>query len=123
MPQTLWNAAKAWRQDGNSSVIHHNGKGVSDINSSFDRACRKAELTGIVPHMLKHTAVTWAFQNGMKLEDAVEYFATSAETLMEVYRQHSPHHQSRAVAVMDEIGTDIVAGNVAEHLFPAINID
>ena len=120
MPKTLWDAAKQWKQDGNSSVVHHNGKGISDIDTSFDRACRMAGLIEIVPHMLKHTAVTWAFQNGMTLEDAVEYFATSAETLMEVYRQHSPLHQSRATAVMNDIGIGFIAGNVAEERIPEV---
>ncbi len=69
----------------------------------------------MVPHVLKHTAVTWAFQNGMTLEDAVDYFATSAATQMEVYRHHSPHHQTRAVSVMDQIGAGFIAANVADR--------
>ncbi|MEN0001439.1 MAG: hypothetical protein AAF940_11195, partial [Pseudomonadota bacterium] len=113
MPEFLWQKAKLWSEDEMPSVIHYEGKKIADIDSSFDRACRVTGIDGAVRHTLKHTAVTWAFQKGMTLEDAVEYFATSAETLMETYRHHSPHHQSRAASVMNQIGADFIANNVA----------
>lgn len=50
----------------------------------------------------------------MTVEDAAEYFVASEETLLKVYRQHSPLHQQRAVSVMDQIGQGFIADNVAE---------
>ncbi|MEW7009530.1 hypothetical protein [Lentilitoribacter sp. EG35] len=49
----------------------------------------------------------------MTIEDAVEYFATSAETLLRVYKQHSPIHQKRAVSIIDQFDLDFIADNVA----------
>jgi len=115
MPKQLWEHAKEWHKDGNPTAIHFRGERVSDIDTSFENACIKSGLEDVVPHTLKHTAITWAFQNGMTLEDALDYFATSVPTLMDVYRQHSPKHQERAVAVMDQIGNGFIAGNVAEQ--------
>jgi hypothetical protein len=34
---------------------------------------------------------------------------------MGVYRQHSPHHQTRAVNIVDKIGVGFIADNVAER--------
>lgn len=120
MPDRLYQIAKDWKQDGNQSVIHYMGNPVKDVDTSFDRACKTCGFDDVVRHTLKHTAVTWAFQGGMTLEDAVDYFATSAETLMKVYKHHSPNYQGRATAVMDGIGDDIVAENVAEHQLSSI---
>lgn len=114
MPKLLLQEARKWDHDGNQAVIHYLDKAVSDIDTSFETACRAAELNDVVPHTLKHTAITWAFQGGMTIEDATDYFATSAATLMEIYRQHSPLHQSRAVSVMDRVGKDFIADNVAK---------
>lgn len=114
MPEPLYRMAKDWNEDSNRSVIHYQDKPVKDVDTSFDRACSLCGFDDVVPHTLKHTAVTWAFQNGMTLEDAVDYFATSAETLLKTYKHHSPHYQDRAVAVMNDIGNNIIAGDVAE---------
>lgn len=118
MTPVLLDAARQWREDGHESVIHFQGKPISDIGTSFDAACLRAELTGVSPHTLKYTAVTWAFQDGITLEDASDYFATSVQTLLDVYRQHSPHHNQRAVAVMEGIGQFIFADNVAKSVLP-----
>lgn len=52
----------------------------------------------IVPHILKHTAITWALQGGATIWDAAGYFSTSPETIQRVYGHHCPDHQSTAVA-------------------------
>lgn len=118
MTQSLLNAALQWQRDGNESVIHFHGKPINDIGTSFDAACERVGLTGVSPHTLKHTAVTWAFQDGITLEDASAYFATTVQTLIETYRKHSPHHNQRAVAVMERIGQRIFADNVANSATP-----
>ncbi len=115
MTTDLLAAARKWREDGLESVIHFNGKAINDIGTCFDRACVKARLKDVCPHTLKHTAVTWAFQGGMTLEDASSYFATSVQTLLETYRKHSPHHNERAVSVMERVGQSIFADNVANE--------
>lgn len=55
----------------------------------------------ITPHVLKHTAITWALQRGATIWDAAGYFSTSPETIQKVYGHHSPDHQATAVAAMD----------------------
>lgn len=114
MTPELLESAQEWVADGNPWVIHFRGNPVNDIGTGFDGACARAGLTDVCPHVLKHTAVTWAFQDGMTLEDASSYFATSVETLMETYRKHSPHYNQRAVAVMSRVGRRLFADRIAD---------
>ena len=111
MPDQLAAHARRWKRISPDRPISFDGERVTSIDKAFRAACRRAEklartrgvlldLSDVTPHTLKHTAVTWAFQNGMRLEDAVDYFATSARTLDEVYRQHSADHQERARRAM-----------------------
>ena len=54
----------------------------------------------MTPHILKHTAITWAIMNGLGVEDAAEYFDTSPQTIRKTYWHHSPHHQERALEIV-----------------------
>ena len=78
---------------------------VKDIKpatrKAFDEAVKRAGLNDVTPHTLKHTAVTWAFMNGMTLVQAVNFFATSRDTLEDVYRSYSPEARKEAAGVMD----------------------
>ena len=85
-------------------VITYKGKPISDIKKAFARACEMAGIEDATPHTLKHTAVTLAFQSGMTMEQATQYFATSRETLDRVYRKHSPLHNRAALGPMQRLG-------------------
>jgi integrase len=58
----------------------------------------------ITPHVLKHTAITWALQKGATIWDAAGYFDTSTATIEKVYGHHSPDHQSSAVEAVNRRG-------------------
>ncbi|ANB34650.1 hypothetical protein A6024_11800 [Rhodovulum sulfidophilum] len=97
------------------------GHRVGDIRKGWARAVRLAEELAagqgieidltmpdgkggrkyITPHVLKHTAITWAVQRGAFLPDVASYFSTSLETIERVYWHHSPDHQRSAVEAMD----------------------
>lgn len=122
--------------DQASGPVEFRGKRPKDIRTGFRAACRRAEklhaewvkrkgitgrrakpldLSNVTPHTLKHTAVTWFFQAGGSLEDAEDYFATSAETLRRVYRKHSPHYQTRARDIMERAGRSDTVQNEAKQ--------
>lgn len=102
MPAKLLRIARRWARSGDEWLVAYNGRPVSDIDTGFHAARDAAGLgPDVTPHTLKHTAVTWAFQDGMTREDAAEYFDTSTQTLERVYRAHSPEHQSRASEIMN----------------------
>ena len=95
-----------WRAaDGEAAthVIEWNGKPISSIKRMWREARERAGPgPEVTPHTLKHTAVTWAFQRGISLEDAADGFSTTVATLERVDRQHGPYHPQRAVAVMEK---------------------
>lgn len=100
-PAALAGHMRRWSKKGGSHAIMWRGSRPAEIDTGLAAAARRAGLDGVSPHVLKHTAVTWAFQRGMSLEDAADWFATSPATLMKHYRAHSPHYQARARAVME----------------------
>jgi integrase len=99
MPRQLWAHMRRWARDGGDHVVGYASH--RSMHKAWKRACEVAGIEDATPHSLKHSAVTWAFQRGMSREDASDYFDTSPATLESVYRQHSPHHQSRAVEIME----------------------
>ena len=101
MPRSLAAHARRWARRGGSHAIMWKGRPIAEIDTGLARAAERAGLEGVTPHVLKHTAVTWAFQRGISLEDAADWFATSPQTLMKHYRAHSPDYQSRAREIME----------------------
>lgn len=100
MPITLHEEMKTWAQEG-SHVVSFKSTPIDRIDKAFRAAVKRAGLEDVTPHTLKHTAVTWAFMRGMTLEDATAYFATSRETLENVYRSYSPDALKNAAGIMD----------------------
>lgn len=102
IPASLLAEMKGWDQT-TSHVIMFRGKPVGDIKKSFASAAERAGLVDVTPHTLKHTAVTHAFMEGMTLEEATDFFATSRDTLEEVYRSYSPEAQKNSASIMDRV--------------------
>ena len=92
---------RRWARAGGSHVVMWKGQPLAEIDTAFAAAARRAGLKDVTPHDLKRTAVTWAFQRGMTMEDAVDWFSTSRATLETVYKVHSPFYQARAKAIME----------------------
>ena len=77
------------------------GAPITSIKKGIARAAERAGITDVTPHVLKHTAITWAIAAGLGVEDAAEYFDTSPETIRKHYWHHSPHHQERALEIIE----------------------
>jgi len=58
----------------------------------------------ITPHVLKHTANTWALQKAASTRDAARSFDTSPATVEKVYGHHIPDHQQSAVEAINKRG-------------------
>jgi integrase len=93
-------------------VEDYQGRRVGDIKKGWEHAVELAaelarakgidiDLSGVTPHTLKHTAITWTLQKGSSVWDAAGYFSTSAKTIEEVYGHHSPDHQKSAVEALN----------------------
>lgn len=101
LPRALLAHCRRWEAQGNIWPINVNGQRVGDIKTAFNNLRDDLGFFDVTPHTLKHTAITWAMQKGMRIEDAADYFDTSAETIRRVYYHHSPEYQDDALAVMN----------------------
>lgn len=101
LPRRLAAHLRRWHSAGDLWPVNYQGQRVADIKTAFAAACERAGLDDVSPHTLKHTAITWAMQKGMQIDDAASYFGTSRETIIRTYWHHSPDFQADAVAVMD----------------------
>lgn len=103
IPRPLLRHLRFWRRRSprTKHVISWKGKQAKSVRTAFEKLRDRLGMHDVSPHTLKHTAVTWAFQDGMTLEDAADWFATTPETLRRNYRQHSPHHQTRQLGIVE----------------------
>lgn len=85
-------------------VVMFRGERLDHIKKGILRAAERAGIEDVSPHVLKHTAITWAVMAGAGLEDAAEYFNTSPTTIRKHYWHHSPHHQQRVLDLIERRG-------------------
>lgn len=101
IPRQLLAHLRRWRATGAIWAIEYNGRQVADVKRAFAKAAESAGLDDVTPHTLKHTAITWAMQNGITTWEASGFFATSQETIERVYGHHSPGFMEAARQAME----------------------
>lgn len=114
IPKRLLAHLKRWKKQeiAINYVVEFGGEPVTRITKAFNSAAREAGLNAayhaedtlpadkrkakrdVTPHVLRHTAVTWAMQNRADPEEADGYFGLTAETRRRVYQHHHPDHQA-----------------------------
>jgi integrase len=75
-------------------VITWRGRGIADVQTSFDKAAKRVFLEDVSPHVFRHTAASWLMQAGHDPWKVSEFLAMSMTTLIKVYGHHHPDHQS-----------------------------
>jgi integrase len=80
------------------SVIEWNGEPVRRVNKAF-RSVRQAAGLGpdVVPHTLRHTAITWQAQLGVPMHEICGFFGITPDMFDRVYGHHHPDYQANAV--------------------------
>lgn len=113
LPRQFLMFVRLWQQRGAQWVVEdYRGNRVGDIKNGWKGCLAKAEelaakaerpidLTGVTPHVLRHTAITWAMQAGADEWHVSGFFGVSRETLERVYAHHHPDHQGTAVTAME----------------------
>ena len=102
LPGKLLTHARRWQASGGRWVVQHRGQRVGAIKTAWNAAVRRAGLedTGVTPHTLRHTAITWAMQRGVSLEDASGFFGITPDELRRTYWHHHPDWQAAAADAM-----------------------
>jgi integrase len=100
IPPRLLAHIRRWKRLGiaQNAVVEWNGKVVKRINKAF-RSVRAAAGLGsdIVPHSLRHTAITWTAQEGVPKHEILGFFGITEEMFDRVYGHHHPDYQAQAV--------------------------
>jgi integrase len=101
LPGPLVAHMRRWRKAGQVFPVEFNGRPVLNISKAFRQLVIDSGLgNDVVPHILRHTGVTWGMQNGMEIWDASGYFGMTVQLLTDVYGHHHPDHLRDAAARM-----------------------
>ena len=82
-------------------VVNDHGLRIKRVDRGFKSACRRAGLSEVTPHTLRHTAATWLMKARVPIWEAGQYLSMSEATLVRVYAHHNPDFTSAAA---DAIG-------------------
>ena len=85
LPDRLLAHLRRWHRLGiaKQAVVEWNGKPVRSVRKAFATAVKAAGLDGlgITPHVLRHTAATWAMQGGGDLWQIAGFLGMTVEML------------------------------------------
>jgi integrase len=70
---------------------------IADVKTAFRAACRRAGLTGLRFHDLRHTAASWMVQEGVPLDVVQRILGHTDIKLTQRYAHRSPDAQRQAV--------------------------
>jgi integrase len=104
LPDRLLAHLRRWHRLGiaKQAVVEWNGKPVRSVRKAFATAVKAAGLDGlgITPHVLRHTAATWAMQGGGDLWQIAGFLGMTVEMLERTYGHHHPDFQREAAAAV-----------------------
>lgn len=83
---------------GSKSVIRHvinwRGDPVKNIKRAWNTAREDAKLPKwVIPHILRHTAITWSMQAGKNVNVVSEFYGVSVKVLETTYWHHHADYQ------------------------------
>jgi integrase len=119
LPARLLCHLRRWQRLGiaRHAVVEWNGKQVTSVRKSFAAAVAAAGINRpVTPHILRHTAATWAMQAGANIWDAAGWLGMSPELLERVYGHHHPDYQKDVAERMSGTGTTRRRGVVYSNL-------
>lgn len=90
-------------------VVEWAGAPVSSVKTGFRAAVTRAKLSGVTPHVLRHTAATWMVQRQVPLPMVAAYLGNSVQMVERVYGHHSPEWLRRAADALT--GREVSSAN------------
>ena len=79
-------------------VIEHGGKRVASVKTGTRATARRADLPGVTPHVLRHTAATWMALKGVPIAEIARLLGHGDSRITErVYAKHTPDYLRRAI--------------------------
>jgi integrase len=82
-------------------VVEHGSKRVGSVKTGVRAAARRAKLTGVSPHVLRHTAATWMAMAGVPIEQIARMLGHSdPRVTWRTYAKYAPDYLRAAVAAL-----------------------
>jgi integrase len=79
-------------------VIEYGGKPVASLKTATRGAARRAGLSGVTPHILRHTAATWLAMAGIPMEEIGRLLGhRDFRTTWRIYAKHAPEYLRGAI--------------------------
>ncbi|SNZ21668.1 tyrosine-type recombinase/integrase [Cohaesibacter gelatinilyticus] len=92
-------------------VIEWNGQPIKCIKTGFKKACKLAELEGVTPHTLRHTAAVHLAGAGIEMTKISQYLGHSNTSVTEkVYARYAPDHLRQEADILDFTSVRKVTG-------------
>lgn len=83
-------------------VVEWGGKPVKSIKKGFFRACERAGLKGVSPHVLRHTAACWLAMDGASMKEIAHLLGHKDSRITErIYIHLSPDYLRNAVKSLE----------------------
>ena len=101
IPRQLLAHLRRWERDGARHVVNVGGQRVGSVKTAWRSALAEAGIAHCTRHDLRHTAITWAMQNGADKWPASGFFGVSLNLLERVYGHHHPDYLRSAVEAME----------------------
>ncbi|MEO1331676.1 MAG: tyrosine-type recombinase/integrase, partial [Pseudomonadota bacterium] len=101
LPRKLLNHLRRWRGTTRRWLVEWDGKPIQSLKRTWKAARARAGLdAAVTPHVLRHTAITWAMQAGARPADVCSFFGVTMRVVETVYWHHSPDAQA---SVLDHL--------------------
>ena len=91
-----------WHRIGasRSAIVEWKKKPIGRMNKAFRNTAADAGFDDVSPHILRHTAITWAMQNGAERWEVAGMFGLTMEMIENVYGHHDPNQGSTVHAAI-----------------------
>lgn len=96
LPRRLVSHLRRWHKNGAKHVVEFEGRPVKSIKKSFARVAGDAlpNMEGITPHVLRHSAITWAMRSGEDIWKVGGYVGATVQTIERNYAHHREDHSA-----------------------------
>ena len=101
IPRQLLAHLSRWERNGARYVVEVDGQRVGSVKTAWKNALAESGIDHCTRHDLRHTAITWAMQNGIEKWAAVGFFGVGLNLLERVYGHHHPDYLRNAVEAME----------------------
>lgn len=82
-------------------VIEYNGSRVKEVLNGFKKTCERANIKGVSPHTLRHTAACDMAARGVSLQEIAAVLGDGIRTVERHYLKYNPSYLSNAVNTLN----------------------